>query len=201
VRKRVPLILLPLLSLLALCAWAGPARSRGDVGELCLRHGIGGATEVGGVRDAWSRAIRAGIPEGEVTPFLEDLLARRLDGGQSARVLDATTKARKAGLPYFVLFSKAREGLAKGASPVQVVEAVEAKVEALSASRDVLESLRSRGYRVLDFQNASIIVSTYLGKGYSKEEIVSEIDRKGILGAGFAALSDVVRGPKTREER
>jgi hypothetical protein len=193
--------LLPLLSVLVLlCAWAAPALSRGDVKELCAFHGIAGAGEKG-VRAAWTRAVRAGIPEGEVTPFLEDLLVHRLDSSQAVRVLDATTRARREGLPYFVVFSKAREGMAKGASPVRVVEAVEAKVESLSASRNVLKSLRSRGYRVLDVQNASIVVSTYLESGYSQEEIVSEIDRKGILGAGFAALSDVVRSPNTRKER
>ena len=189
------------LALVVLCAWVGPALSRGDVGELCGRHGIGAAGDVREVRDAWTRALRAGIPETEATPFLEDLLAHRLDSRQAVRVLDASAKARKAGLPYFVVFSKVREGMAKGASPVQVVDAAEAKVEALTKARDVLKLLRLRGFRVVDLQNASIIVSTYLESGYSKEEIVSEIDRKGIPGAGFAALSDVVRGPIKRKER
>lgn len=198
--KPVP-ALAALLSVLALCAWAGTAQPRADVGELCGRHGIGDPDEVQGVRSAWSRAVRAGIPEREVTPLLEDLLSYRLDCRQAVRVLEASTKARRAGLPYFVVFSKAREGVAKGASPVRVVEAAEAKVDALSTSRDVLKSLRLRGYRVADFQNAAIVVSTYLETGYSKEEIVSEIDRKGILGAGFSALSDVVKGPSTRKER
>lgn len=199
-RRPAPYVL-PLLAVLALCAWAGPALPKVDVTGLCERHGLADAPAVKGVRDAWARALGAGIPEREATPFLEDLLVHRLDCRQAVRVLDATTKARKSGLPYFVVISKVREGVAKGASPVLVVEAAEAKVSALSDARDVLKSLRSRGYRVLDFQNASIILSTYVESGYTKEEIISEIDRKGILGAGFAALSDVVRGPNTREER
>lgn len=202
--RRSLLLALPLAALLAAGAGASPGAGREGppgVEGMCERHGITSEEGVRSVRAAWGRLLRAGVPEGEAAPFLEDLLAHRLDCAQAARVLDATARARREGLPYFVVLSKAREGMAKGASPVLVVEAVEAKVQSLSDSRDVLKSLRFRGYRVLDFQNASIVVSAYLEGGRTKEEIITEIDRKGILGAGFAALSDVVRRPTKREER
>ena len=116
------------------------------------------------------------------------------------RVLDVTTHLRQADLPYFVVFSKVREGVAKEAPPTRVVEAAEAKYKTLSESRDVLNSLGSMGYSIRDPQNAAVVVSSYIEKGYSAEEIVSQIGKKGIVGGGFSALSGVVEKPVKRKE-
>jgi hypothetical protein len=51
------------------------------------------------------------------------------------------------------------------------------------------------GYSILDRQNAAVVVSSYIEKGYSGGEIVSQIGKKGIQGAGFAALSGVMEKP------
>ena len=99
------------------------------------------------------------------------------------------------------MFSKVREGVAKEAAPALVVEAAESKLKTLSESRDVLKSLEANGYRILDFQNAAVIVSSYIEKGYTSDEIVSQIRKKGIQGAGFAALSGVVERKVKRKER
>jgi len=94
-----------------------------------------------------------------------------------------------------------REGVAKEAPPALVVEAAEAKFKTLSESRDVLKSLGSLGYSIRDRQNAAVVVSSYIEKGYSAGEIVSQIRNKGIQGAGFAALTGVVEMPVKRKDR
>jgi hypothetical protein len=114
------------------------------------------------------------------------------------RVLDVTARLRKADLPYYVVFSKVREGVAKEAPPARVVEAAEAKFKTLSESRDVLLSLGSLGYSVRDPQNAAVVVSSYIERGYAPAEIVTQIRNKGIQG-GFAALSGVVENPVKRK--
>lgn len=177
------------------------AAQKTTVEDLCLLHGIRGQENVAKVKAAYVAAVDSGISEEELFPFVEDILRHKLDCGQMERVLASTTRVRKGGLPYFVVFSKVREGVAKDAPPALVVEAAESKARTLFESRDVLSSLKSLGYRVRDFQNAAVIVSSYLEKGYSPAEMVSEVRNKGVARAGFAALSGVLRTPTKRKDR
>lgn len=182
-------------SLIAAALLACPGPGHGAVAaidNLCRLHGMGDRAEITKVNEAFDSAVSAGISEEELLPFLVDILKHKLDCGQMERILSSTTKLRRAGLPYFVVFSKVREGVSKDAPAALVVEAAESKVGILFASKDVLKSLQSLGYRVLDFQNAAVIVSSYLEKGYPPGEIVSRIRNKGVAGAGFAALSGVL---------
>jgi len=190
-----------LFSVLLLLATAMPAFAQKTIDDLCRAHGVGGEENLRRIGQAYVAAVQAGIPEDVLLPFVEDILRHKLDCGQMVRVLDVTTRLRQADLPYFVVFSKVREGVAKEAPPARVVEAAEAKFNTLTASRDVLKSLGSMGYSILDRQNAAVVVSSYIEKGYSGEEIVSQISKKGIQGAGFAALSGVVEKPVKRKER
>jgi len=176
-----------------------PASAQKTIDDLCRTHGVGGDGNIRRIEQAYVAAVTAGISEEELLPFVEDILRHKLDCGQMVRVLDVTTRLRQADLPYFVVFSKVREGVAKEAPPARVVEAAEAKFKTLSESRDVLQSLGSMGYSILDRQNAAVVVSSYIEKGYSAEEIVSQIGKKGIAGGGFAALSGVVEKPVKRK--
>ncbi len=190
-----------LFSVLLLLATAMPAFAQKTIDDLCRTHGVGGEENIRRIEQAYVAAVQAGISEDILLPFVEDILRHKLDCGQMIRVLDVTTRLRQADLPYFVVFSKVREGVAKEAPPVRVVEAAEAKYKTLSESRDVLNSLGSLGYGILDRQNAAVVVSSYIEKGYSAGEIVSQIGKKGIVGGGFAALSGVVEKPVKRKER
>jgi len=171
------------------------------VESLCRLHGMDQEENVGQIREAFTAALNAGISEEELLPFVEDILKHKLNCAQMIRVLSVTTKLRAEGLPYFVVFSKVREGVTKEAPPALVVDAAEAKLKTLSQSRDVLKSLESSGYRVLDYQNAAVIISSYIEKGYKAGEVVTQIGNKGIEGAGFAALSGVLEKPVKRKER
>ncbi|HQT98659.1 MAG: hypothetical protein ACYC47_09740 [Desulfobacteria bacterium] len=190
-----------LFSVLLLLAAAAPTFAQKTIDDLCRTHDVGGEANIRRIERAYVAAVRAGIPEDVLLPFVEDILRHKLDCGQMVRVLDVTTRLRQADLPYFVVFSKVREGVAKEAPPARVVEAAEAKFKTLSESRDVLLSLGSMGYGILDRQNAAVVVSSYIEKGYSGGEIVSQIGKKGIVGGGFAALSGVVEKPVKRKER
>jgi len=174
---------------------------KGTIEDLCRLHGIGSDESVQRIKNAFLDAEKSGITEEELYPFVEDILKHKLDCGQMVRVLAATTKLRLVGLPYFVVFSKVREGVAKEAPPALVVEAAESKLKTLTEARDVLRSLESKGYRVRDFQNAAVIVSSYIDRGYTAGEMVRQIRKKGIEGAGFAALSGVLEKPVKRRER
>ena len=174
---------------------------KGTIEDLCRLHGIGSDESVQRIKNAFLDAEKSGITEEELYPFVEDILKHKLDCGQMVRVLAATTKLRLVGLPYFVVFSKVREGVAKEAPPALVVEAAESKLKTLTEARDVLRSLESKGYRVRDFQNAAVIVSSYIDRGYTAGEMVRQIRKKGIEGAGFAALSGVLEKPVKRKER
>lgn len=169
------------------------------VEDLCRVNGVGDERDIAKVKRSYGAALKAGISDEELYPFLEDILKHKLDCGQMERVLESTTRLRRERLPYFVVFSKVREGVAKDAPPALVVEAAESKVKTLIASRDVLSSLESSGYRVRDFQNAAVIVSSYLEKGYHPGELVSRIRTKGIAGSGFAALSGVLEKTARRK--
>lgn len=188
-------------SVLLLLATAVPASAQKTINDLCRTHGVGEDANIRRIEQAYVAAVRAGISEDVLLPFVEDILRHKLDCGQMIRVLDVTTRLRQADLPYFVVFSKVREGVAKEAPPARVVEAAEAKFKTLSESRDVLVSLGSMGYGILDRQNAAVVVSSYIEKGYSAGEIVTQIRDKGIQGGGFAALSGVVEKPVKRKER
>lgn len=190
-----------LFLLLVLLGAPAAAHAQKAIDDLCRTHGVGSEGDIRRIKQAYVAAVRAGIPEDVLLPFVEDILRHKLDCGQMVRVLDVSTRLRRADLPYFVVFSKVREGVAKEAPPARVVEAAEAKYKTLSESRDVLKSLGSMGYGVLDPQNAAVVVSSYLEKGYSGGEIVSQIRKKGIQGAGFAALAGVVEKPVKRKER
>lgn len=174
---------------------------KGTIEDLCRLHGIGSDESIQRIKSAFLDAEKSGISDDELYPFVEDILKHKLDCGQMVRVLAATTKLRLVGLPYFVIFSKVREGVAKEAPPALVVEAAESKSKTLTEARDVLKSLGSKGYRVRDFQNAAVIVSSYIDRGYTADEIVRLIRKKGIEGAGFAALSGVLEQPVKRKER
>lgn len=178
-----------------------PALAQKSVESLCRTRGITGEGEIGRIHKAYQSAIQAGIPEVQLQPFVEDILLHKLDCGQVVRVIDVSTRLRKQGLPYFVVFSKVREGMVKEAPPELVVAAAEAKLSSLSASRDVLESLKTMGYRVRDFQNAAVVLSSYIEKGYTGPDIVTRIGTRGIQGAGFNALSGMVEKPVRRKER
>lgn len=192
------LIAVPALILLA----GGPLQAqKTSVEELCRLHGIGQEESIAKIRAAYLEAVKSGISEEELYSFVEDILQHKLDCPQMVRVLAVTTKLKTAGLPYFVVFSKVREGVAKMAPPALVVEVAEAKLISLTASRDVILSLESSGYRVRDFQNAAVIVSAYIEKGYRSREMIEQVRNKGIEGSGFAALSAVVEKPVKREER
>jgi hypothetical protein len=190
-----------LVSLLLLLGSALPAFAQKTVDDLCRTHGVGGEENIRRIEQAYVAAVKAGISEDVLLPFVEDILRHKLDCAQMVRVLEVTTRLRQADLPYFVVFSKVREGVAKEAQPARVVEAAEAKFKTLSASRDVLLSLSSMGYDIRDRQNAAVVVSSYIEKGYSAGEIVSQIGKKGIVGGGFAALSGVVEKSVKRKER
>lgn len=185
----------------ALCLAAPCRGAEGTIGDLCRLHGIRAEGDVARIALAYRDALEAGIPEEELAPFVEDILKHKLDCGQMVKVLSAAADLRREGLPYFVVFSKVREGVAKGAAPAMVVAAAEGKRRTLTSARDVLKSLESSGYRVLDFQNAAVIVGSYLEKGYTPDEVAAQVVRKGIEGAGFAALSGVLEKPMKSEER
>jgi hypothetical protein len=178
-----------------------PAFAQKSVEALCKIRGIDTESDLGRIRKAYSRALKAGIPEIQLQPFVEDILLHKLDCGQVVRVLEVSTELRRKGLPYFVVFSKVREGMVKEAPPALVVEAAETKLNSLSESRDVLESLKTMGYRVRDFQNAAVVLSSYIEKGYTGPDIVTRIGTKGLQGAGFTALSGLVEKPVRRKER
>lgn len=169
--------------------------------DLCRLHGVVGEGDLSRIRVAYVEAVQTGIAEDELLPFLEDILRHRLDCGQMVRVLSVTAMLRREDLPYFAVLSKVREGVIKEAPPALIVEAAEAKFKTLSASRDVLESLRLLGYSVRDNMNASIVVASYIEKGYAPEEIVSQIRNKGVRGSGFAALSGILEKPVKRKDR
>jgi len=194
--RRTARFLVPLFLLLAS---AFPAFAQKTVDELCRTHGVGGEENIRRIEQAYVAAVKAGISEDVLLPFVEDILRHKLDCGQMVRVLDVTTRLRQADLPYFVVFSKVREGVAKEAPPVRVVEAAEAKYKTLSESRDVLNSLSSLGYSIRDPQNAAVLVSSFIERGYAPAEIVSQIRDKGIQGGGFAALSGVLENPVKRK--
>jgi hypothetical protein len=189
---------------LALAGWLllpSPAAAQRTVDSLCRAQGLEAENDLVRIRKAYSSALRAGIPEAQLQPFIEDILLHKLDCGQVVRVLDVSAELRRKGLPYFVVFSKVREGMVKEAPPALVVEAAEAKLSSLSASRDVLESLKTMGYRVRDFQNAAVVLSSYIEKGYTGPDIVTRIGNKGLQGAGFTALSGMLEKPVRRKER
>ena len=195
--RRFARFLVPFL----LLASAFPAFAQKTIDDLCRTHGVGGEENIHRIEQAYVAAVQAGISEDILLPFVEDILRHKLDCGQMIRVLDVTTRLRQADLPYFVVFSKVREGVAKEAPPVRVVEAAEAKYKTLSESRDVLDSLGSLGYSIRDPQNAAVIVSSFIERGYAPAEIVSQIRNKGIQGGGFAALSGVVEKSVKRKVR
>jgi len=188
-----------LLATILLLAAASPAIAQKTVEDLCRTHGVEGPETIRRIEQAYVAAVQAGIPEEELLPFVEDILIHKLECGQMVRILSVTTRLRSENLPYYTVFSKVREGVAKGAPPALVVEAAEAKYKTLSESRDVLKSLGALGYRVGDFQYATVVVSSYIEKGYQPAEIVSQIRKKGVQGAGFAALSGVVEKPSKRK--
>lgn len=190
-----------LLAFFLLLPSAFPAWAQKTVDDLCRTHGVGGEENIRRIEQAYVAAVKSGISEDVLLPFVEDILRHKLDCGQMIRVLEVTTRLRKDDLPFFVVFSKVREGVAKEAPPVRVVEAAEAKYKTLSESRNVLISLRSLGYSIRDPQNAAVIVSSYIERGYAPAEIVSQIRNKGIQGGGFAALSGVVEEQVKRKER
>lgn len=165
--------------------------------DLCNVHGIGRQSDIQAIRKAFQEATDAGVSADELLPFVEDILRHKLDCGQMVRVLAVTAKLSREGLPYFVVFSKVREGVAKEASPAMVVLAAEAKLSTLTESRKVLAGLQSSGFRILDYQNAAIVVASYLEKGYTAADVVSQIREKGIQGAGYDALAGVLE--KTAE--
>lgn len=197
-----PVALVLLLSAAFLAPAAGPAcAQKTTIEELCRLHGLDQASGVSAVRSAFNEALASGISEDELFPFVEDILRHKLDCPQMVRVLSVTTKLRRADLPYFVVFSKVREGVAKEAPPALLVEAAESKYATLTRSRDVLRSLESSGYAVRDYQNAAVIVASYIERGYTVDEVVQQIRNKGIEGAGFTALSGVLEKPVRRKER
>jgi hypothetical protein len=198
-RFRSGSILAVLLGLCVLAASPAVAQLTG-IDDLCRLHGMGDDDSIGKIRKAYLQAMEAGISEEVLFPFVEDVLRHKLNCGQMVRVLDVTARLRQADLPYFVVFSKVREGVAKEAPPARVVEAAEAKYKTLSESRDVLESLGSMGYGIRDPQNAAVMVSSYIERGYAPGEIVTQIRNKGIEGGGFAALSGVVEKPVKRKD-
>lgn len=196
--RRAARLLFPVLFLLAT---ASPSSAQKTIDDMCRTHGVNGEENIRRIEQAYVSAVQAGISEDVLLPFVEDILRHKLDCGQMVRILDVTTRLRNEDLPYFVVFSKVREGVAKEAPPVRVVEAAEAKYKTLSESRDVLKSLGSLGYSILDPQNAAVIVSSFIERGYSPAEIVSQIRNKGLQGGGFAALSGVVEKSVRRKER
>jgi len=197
IRTILPIAFVALLLLAAMPI----AAQKTSVEDLCRLHGIGQEESIGKIQAAYLEAVRSGISEEELLSFVEDILQHKLDCPQLVRVLTVSTRLKAAGLPYFVVFSKVREGVAKMAPPALVVEVAEAKLKSLSESRDVLLSLESSGYKVLDFQNAAVIVSSYIEKGYRPGEVIEQVRNKGIEGAGFAALSAVVEKSAKRNER
>jgi hypothetical protein len=195
----------PLLALVFLASFflgAGNlSAQKPSIETLCRLHGIDREENIARIKRVYVEAVKAGISEEELVPFVEDILEHKLNCPQMVKVLSASAKLKTAGLPYFVVFSKVREGVAKEAPPALVVEAAEAKLKTLTDSRDVLKSLESYGFRIRDFQNAAVIVSSYIEKGYLPGEVISQIRKKGIEGAGFAALSGVMEKPVKRKER
>lgn len=194
-----------LRSFITLAVLAVPAASASaqqtSIDALCRIHGIGQEGDIGRIRAAYAEALDAGVTEGELYPFLRDILSHKLDCPQMVRVLSVMIRLRQENLPYFVVFSKVREGVAKGAPPALIVDAAESKLRTLLKSRDVLKSLEGLGYRVRDFQNAAVIVSSYIEKGYAPKEVVLQVQKKGVSGAGFIALAGVVEKPVKRKER
>lgn len=188
--------------ILAFFLFASPAFCQEDaVGNLCRSFGLGASSDVVLIQSSFSSAVRAGIPEDEILPFVEEVLRHKLDCAQLIRVLESIRNLRADGLPYRPVMSKVREGIAKEAPPVLVVEASDAKFRSLNLSRNVLESLGKMGYRVRDFNNAVVVVCSYLEKGYTPEEMVSRIGARGVDGPDFSALSGVVEKLEKGKER
>ncbi len=163
-----------------------------DITPLCKKAGIEGKA-LKSLSSVYDKAVKAGIPEEELYDFFTEIVEYGLGCSQLEEVLEKTIELKKKGLPFAPVFSKVREGMAKGMSPGMIVEVAGERAESIKWASGVIEILKSRGWEVKDYEGAVLLISTYIEKGYKPEEIVERLTNKGIKYAGFTGL-DVFLG-------
>ncbi len=164
-----------------------PAHAR-DISGLCFKAGIGGE-ELSLIKAAYVDAVDAGIDEEALYGFFESILGYGLNCPQLVTVLSKSAALRNEGLPFWPLFSKVREGIAKGVPTGKIVVIVDERSNSLSQAARVIRELKQRQYVAKDYEGAVISISSYIEKGYSPDDIVERITTRGLENSGFSGLT------------
>ncbi len=174
-RHRRLVLLTALVAQILLGGWA-IARETADGGERSSVLEAAGLSSEGQalLREKAADAIRAGVPEGELSAIIQRGVGRGVPAPELARLLEVATEAKRQDLPMGPILDKLKEGLAKGAAPERIAAVASRMAGELAAARDLVRRAEREGVRVEaeeERKRAIEAVADALGRGVSRQEV------------------------------
>lgn len=151
----------------AVFAQARSPRAVGGLGE-----DLGSDAEVARL---YRQSVALGVPEKEFGELLERCRASGFTGGETRRVVRLVAGAKLAGLPHMDLLHKLGEGLAKGAAPEAIGEALEQKAQSLRRAKGIVDTLLMEGWSTADYPMAIQMVADALDAGATPAEVLCAV--------------------------
>jgi len=175
VGRRAALALVWALGLSAAVAGLAPVgraqeRGAGALGE--LGADLGTDAEVARL---YRQAVALGVPEGEFGQLLQGCRASGFTQAETRRVVRLVAGAKLAGLPHMDLLNKLGEGLAKGASPEAIGEALDRKAQSLRRGKGIVDTLLMEGWNTGDYPMAVQMVGDALEAGATPAEVLCAV--------------------------
>ncbi len=158
------------------------AQEKVDRGELSSALEAAGLSSEGQalLREKAGDAVRAGVPERELSAIIQRGVGRGVPAPELARLLDVAAEAKRQELPIAPILDKLKEGLAKGAAPERIAAVASRMAGDLATSRDLIRRAEREGVRAAaeeDRKRAIEAVADALGRGVSRQE-VEELSRR-----------------------
>ena len=163
---------------LVLCAAAvgfvprGLAEDRGGRAVGGLGEDLGSDAELARL---YRQSVALGVPEKEFGRLLERCRASGFTGAETRRMVRLVAGAKLAGLPHMDLLNKLGEGLAKGASPEAIGEALERKAQSLRRGKGIVDTLLMEGWNTADYPMAIQMVADALEAGATPAEVLCAV--------------------------
>jgi len=170
-----------------LCAGATPA----PAGPPGAAGGLGPAAATEGAGALRRQLLDLGLAPGEVDEAVSACERAGMSGAETARVLRLLARARLAGLPQRELLLKLQEGVAKGAGPEAIQEALEHKARVLRQAKNLVDRLVLEGLPAFSYPVAIQAVADALAAGASPAEILESVRQGTALGRGRPDLRGV----------
>ncbi len=157
--------------------------------------GAGGAGQGAALERRRAHLVGIGLDPERVDRAIEACRVAGFGTGETDRLLSLVARAHLAGLPYQNLLNKLQEGVAKGAEPEAIENALNRRATVLNKAKAIVDRLLVEGWAAPDYGLAIGMVADALTAGARSGAILRAVRQGTPLAPGVPDVTRVFQAP------